>query len=75
LRNSKIIENIFSLQIYKMYSGRLIFVLAVAVLVQCLGESNGESLEAKLAGAKLPTALANSAAVYDGNDSVYIFGG
>jgi hypothetical protein len=73
LRNSEIIENIFSLQIYKMYSGRLIFVLAVAV--QCFGEGNGESLEAKLAGAKQPTALANSAAVYDGNDSVYIFGG
>jgi hypothetical protein len=58
-----------------MYSVRLIFLFAVAALVQCFGKSNGESLEAKLAGAKLPAVLDQSTAVYDGNDSVYIFGG
>jgi hypothetical protein len=32
-------------------------------------------LEAKLSNASLPTGLAYSKAVYDGEDNVYIFGG
>jgi hypothetical protein len=58
-----------------MYSGRLSFVIAVVALVHIFGAINGEALEAKVADAKLPTALYASTAVYDGNDSVYIFGG
>jgi hypothetical protein len=75
LTNSEISENIFSLQIYKMDSGRLVLLIAVAALVHSFGESMGEGLEAKLAGAKLPTTLEYSTAVYDGSDSVYILGG
>jgi hypothetical protein len=65
------------MHVYKMYSGRLNFVIAFAALVHSLGQSNGEGLEAKVAGAKLPRTLGLdvSTAVYDGNDSVYIFGG
>jgi hypothetical protein len=58
-----------------MYWGRPLFVIAVVALLLCFGESDGEGLEAKLAGAKLPVTLYHSTAVYDGNDSVYIFGG
>jgi hypothetical protein len=58
-----------------MCRGRLTFVIAVVVLVHCLVQSNGEGLEAKLAVSKLPEALYLSTAVYDGNDSVFIFGG
>jgi hypothetical protein len=58
-----------------MYRGRLILVIAVVAVVHCFEESNGEGLEAQLASAKLPMTLGYSTAVYDGNDSVYIFGG
>jgi hypothetical protein len=75
LTNSELSENIFSEEVYKMYGGRLIFDISVVALVYCLGQSNGEGLEAKVAVAKLPTPLRDSTAVYDGNDYVYIFGG
>jgi hypothetical protein len=65
----------FSDQVYKMYRARLIFVIAVVSVVHCFGEANGEGLEAKMAGAKLPAGLSASTLVYDGNDSVYMFGG
>jgi hypothetical protein len=52
-----------------------VIVVAVTILQFCFKESNGKGLEAKLAGGKLPTALYYSTAVYDGNDSVYLFGG
>jgi hypothetical protein len=38
-----------------MFRERITFVIAVATLVHCFGENTGEGLEAKLAGAKLPT--------------------
>jgi hypothetical protein len=44
-------------------------------LLHSLGQSYGQVLEAKYAGAKLPTDLYYSTSVYDGIDSVYIFGG
>jgi hypothetical protein len=55
--------------------GHLTFVIAVALLVHCFVSTYGQGLEAKLAGAKLPTPLELSTAVYDGTDNVYIFGG
>jgi hypothetical protein len=58
-----------------MYRQRLTFLIALAVFVQCFVATYGEGLEAQLAGAKLPTALYLSTAVYDGTDNVYIFGG
>jgi hypothetical protein len=58
-----------------MYMGARTFVMAVMTLVQFLGQSNGEGLVAKVAGAKFPTMLHRSTAVYDGTDSVYIIGG
>jgi hypothetical protein len=55
---------------------RLTFLIAlVALLVHCFDGTYGQELEAKLAGAKLLTTLYGSTSVYDGNDSVYIFGG
>jgi hypothetical protein len=54
---------------------RQTFLIAIATFVLCFEESNGEGLEAKVAGAKLPKILGYSTAVYDGSDSVYIFGG
>jgi hypothetical protein len=58
-----------------MKTEKLIFFIAVVVLLQSFGKSSGQVLEAKLAGAKLPTPLYLSTSVYDGIDSVYIFGG
>jgi hypothetical protein len=53
-----------------------VFAIAVVLLLaQCFSESYGQGLEGIVAGAKLPTALWCSTAVYDGNDSVYLFGG
>jgi hypothetical protein len=51
------------------------FVITVAVLVYCFAPTYGQGLEAKLAGAKLPTPMHISTAVYDGTNNVYIFGG
>jgi hypothetical protein len=52
-----------------------IIVLIFAAL-NCSTEAEGQQgLEAKLAGARLPTTLIESSAVYDGVDNVYIFGG
>jgi hypothetical protein len=52
-----------------------LILVAVTMLQCCFKESKGQGLEAKLAGGKLPTALYYSTAVYDGNDSVFLFGG
>jgi hypothetical protein len=52
-----------------MYKERFIFVMTVAALVNCFGHSHGE-LEAKL-----PITLVHITPVYDGTDSVYLFGG
>jgi hypothetical protein len=57
-----------------MYKERFIFVMTLAALVNCFGHSHGE-LEVKLAGTKLPVGIGMSPAVYDGTDSVYLFGG
>jgi hypothetical protein len=53
----------------------VIFVIIAATLVHSFGQSYGEELETKLAGAKLPSAMYVTTAIYDGSDSVYIFGG
>jgi hypothetical protein len=62
---------------YKMNKGTQVFASAVAFLLQLrfIGSYGQGGLEAIVAGAKLPTALWCSTAVYDGNDSVYLFGG
>jgi hypothetical protein len=53
-----------------------VFSIAVVLLLaQYFSESYGQGLEGIVAVAKLPTALWCSTAVYDGNDSVYLFGG
>jgi hypothetical protein len=57
-----------------MYKER-VFVIVVVSLVHCLGQIYGKELEAKVARAKLPTTLTDSAAIYDGTDNVHIFGG
>jgi hypothetical protein len=57
-------------------NGRHGFVISVALMMQLsFSKSSERGLEAIVARAKLPTALYSHAAVYDGNDSVYIFGG
>jgi hypothetical protein len=60
-----------------MFREMLTLLITGVVLWHWFAQSYGakQGLEAKLAGAKLPTALIYSAAVYDSNDSVYIFGG
>jgi hypothetical protein len=60
-----------------MYGGRYGFEIGIAaILVHCIiGDSYGQDLVAKLANATLPSGLYYSTAVYDGSDSVYIFGG
>jgi hypothetical protein len=53
-----------------------ILIVLVLIGLNCSTEAAGQQgLEAKLAGARLPTTLSGSSAVYDGVDSVYIFGG
>jgi hypothetical protein len=54
---------------------RLTAVIVVVTLLNYFTGNYGEELEAKRAGAKLPIELESSTAVYDGIDSVYIFGG
>jgi hypothetical protein len=56
-----------------MCIGKMTFVTILVALLHCFQQTYG--LEAKLAGAKLPTTLYHSTTVYDGADSVYIFGG
>jgi hypothetical protein len=56
-------------------SGFSSVISIVLILANWLSESYGQGLEAKVAGAKLPRGLYYHSAVYDGNDSVYIFGG
>jgi hypothetical protein len=58
-----------------MYRERSILVIVVVSLVHCFGQIYGKEPEAKVARAKLPKTLTESTAVYDGMDSVYIFGG
>jgi hypothetical protein len=53
----------------------LFLLIAVVIILHFFGQSYGQVLEAKLAGAKLPTDLFYSTSVYDGIDSVFIFGG
>jgi hypothetical protein len=53
----------------------LLLIAVVTLITISVGETHGQVLESVLVGAKLPTALYLSTAVYDGNDSVYIFGG
>jgi hypothetical protein len=55
---------------------RFLIAVALLMLASCISESYGQGgLEAKVAGARLPTPLYYHSIVYDGNDSVYIFGG
>jgi hypothetical protein len=61
-----------------MYRKIQTFLLLVAAALNFGIESSlaqEELLEAKLANGRLPTGLAYSKAVYDGEDNVYIFGG
>jgi uncharacterized membrane protein YqhA len=74
--NSKARRNRLSKQSDEM-SRKLstVIVLVLAVLTWTTETAGQEGLEAKLAGAKLPTTLYRCSAVYDGIDNVYIFGG
>jgi hypothetical protein len=54
-------------------NGWSLIILGALVIVST--EVSGQGLEAKLAGAQLPNTLYGSSSVYDGADSVYIFGG
>jgi hypothetical protein len=58
-----------------MFREILLFLTIFVALAHHLGQSEAAELEAKLAGARLPTTLIRSAAVYDGIYNVYIFGG
>jgi hypothetical protein len=58
-----------------MYGERLIITFRLAVAVATMSGCYGEELELKIAGGTLPSALYYSSAVYDGRDSVFIFGG
>jgi hypothetical protein len=53
----------------------MLIVFVMAVLNWAIETAGQQGLEAKLAGARLPTSLSQSSAVYDGVDDVYIFGG
>jgi hypothetical protein len=57
-----------------MYKERS-FLVIVVVSLQCFGQIYAKELKAKVARAKLPTTLTDSAAIYDGTAKVYIFGG
>jgi hypothetical protein len=48
--------------------------LAAIILIFC-SSCYGQALEMKLAVAKLPSTRRPSAAVYDGDDHIYILGG
>jgi hypothetical protein len=58
-----------------MFGEKLSFLIAVAAVLHSFGQIYGQVLEAKLAGARLSTGLSYSTSVYDGIDSVFIFGG
>jgi hypothetical protein len=58
-----------------MFRENLFLLIPVVALLHSFGQSYGQVLEAKLAGAKLPTGLSYSTSSYDGVDSVFIFGG
>jgi hypothetical protein len=51
----------------------ILIVLVLAVLNWSTETAGQDGLEANLAGARLPTTLYRSSAVYDGVDFVYIF--
>jgi hypothetical protein len=53
----------------------ILMVFVMAVLNWATETARQQGLEAKPAGARLPTSLSQCSAVYDGVDSVYIFGG
>jgi hypothetical protein len=67
-------QKIFSENYREMSKEKLNFVIAFAAIVVCLGESDGQDLEAKLASAQLPMETDELATVYDGNN-IYILGG
>jgi hypothetical protein len=55
---------------------RAILIVFASAVLNCSSEVAGQyTLEAKLAGARLPNSVYYSSAVYDGADNVYIFGG
>jgi hypothetical protein len=58
-----------------MFRKKLIPLVAVVALLHSFGQSYGQVLEAKLAGAKLPSGLSYSTSVYNEFDSGFIFGG
>jgi fermentation-respiration switch protein FrsA (DUF1100 family) len=60
----------------EMSRKRAVLIVFVWTVLNCSSQTTGQQgLEAKLAGAKLPTTLYYSSAVYDDVDNVYIFGG
>jgi hypothetical protein len=58
-----------------MLREKLTSLIIFVAMVGHFGKSDAKELEANFAGARLPTALVRGAAVYDGIDNVYIFGG
>jgi hypothetical protein len=59
----------------KIYLKMFVFVMLVLTAIDMWGAARGQLLEAKKPRAKLPSPLRSASAVFDGEDSVYIFGG
>jgi hypothetical protein len=76
MSKSQTSRNPFYKQSDEMSRKRAILIFFVLAVLNWSTETAGQDgLEAKLAGARLPTTLYRSSAVYDGVDNVYIFGG
>jgi hypothetical protein len=60
-----------------MKSNRAIFavVMLVLTITSFWSTSAGQTLQARKVGVSLPSPRASSSVVFDGKDSVYIFGG
>jgi hypothetical protein len=50
-------------------------ILSAVAILYCCTESDGSELEATLCTAKLPNPVGHAATIYDGDDSIYVFGG
>jgi hypothetical protein len=59
----------------KNHRGIVACVIYLTTTTNLWSTTTGQILEAKKAGAKLPIPLADASAVFDGEDSVFIFGG
>jgi hypothetical protein len=56
------------------FSPKFLIILTAAVINNCY-PTNGLNLEAKLSQARFPTSQYFNRAIYDDDDTIYIFGG